>query len=166
MNEFDNFPMRSVGLPTGCKDLIEVLPKRGRQRTVDLPGKRVAEVEPVLVTLLEPSGDAKGFSMSSSDYQKHLSVHHRNGMFSVMALLNANDAASVQAAIDLFREAGLVLKCDQDCQVDGVPLRLLLCPLPAAAEEAAALIRAFWQKVHRVADDARLYFNFFKKRVT
>jgi len=168
MNEFDNFPMRGIDLPPGCKDLNDVLQLRRRPRRYELPAAPVegfVDIERYLSKLVQSSAKRRSVMIFSVENWEHVNISHRAGTLRLTVTLNTNDPAYEKGVLAMFGDAGILPKADCDGRVDGVPLRLLVYPLPASVPEAAELIRIFFRKVHGLADSAGLEFLYHERDV-
>jgi hypothetical protein len=155
MNEFVNFQKRGIELPSGCKDLIDVL---SQLREARIPAEGFADIERYLSRLLQSAAKRGSVTISSLDYRKSVRLSSRDGRLKVMVVVDTRDAVREQAVLTLFREAGIPPKSDYDYSGDGVPLRVLFYLLPVSVPDAAGLIRALLHKVHGLAEDAGLLF--------
>jgi len=160
MNEFVNFQNRSIELPAGCKDLIDVLPP---PREVRMPVEGFAHVERYLSRLFQSAAKRRSVVIWSLDYQEHVRVSNRDGLLTLMVLVDTQDAIREQAVLRLFREAGIPPLRDEDGRGDGIPLRVLFYPLSASVPESAALIRSLLQSVYGIAHDAGLLFHYHER---
>lgn len=157
MNEFINFRKRSIELPAGCKDLVDVLPP---PRETRMPVEGFAHVERYLSRIFQAGAKRRSVIIWSLDYQEHVRVSNRDGVLALMVLVDTQDAIREKAVTKLFRDAGVTPVRDVDGRGDGVPLRVLIYPLTPSVPAAADLIRSLLQGIYGIAHDAGLLFQY------
>jgi hypothetical protein len=160
MNEFVNFRKRSIELPAGCKDLIDMLPP---PRETRMPVEGFAHIERYLSRIFQAGAKRRSVIVWSLDYQEHVHVSNRDGVLSLMVVVDTQDAIREEAVLRLFREAGVIPVRDEDGRGDGIQLRALIYPLTPSVPAAADLIRSLLQGVYGIAHDAGLLFQYHER---
>ena len=172
MNPFVNLQKRSIQLPKGCKDLIDVLrpprvwgavgetiyygepfPKADRIETGGL-----AHVEHYLSRLLQSAAKRKTLLISSPDWRAWCVLAHYDDVLTVTVFVECSESLREEAVRGLFIEAGIAPTVDYVSSAEGVPKRGLAYPLPADASRAAQLTAELMRRAYGVTDVAALDF--------
>jgi hypothetical protein len=172
MNPFVNLQKRSIQLPKGCKDLMDVLrpprargavgetlsygepfPKPDRMETGGL-----AHVEHYVSRLLQSAAKRKTLLISSLDWEAWCVLAHYDGVLTVTVFVECSDSVREEAVRSLFVEAGINPTTDYVMSNEGVPMRGLAYPLPADAPRATQLTADLMRRAYGLADEAGLDF--------
>src|SRR5512146_2062254 len=125
MNEFVNFGKRSVDLPAGCKDLIDVLRSAKRhpiQTTCSVQG--LANVARHLPSLLESTAKSKNLVITWHE-MNYVHLVNEEGALSALTVIHENTHRE-RAVRDVFGAAGLSPIHDE--AVAGWSVRVLRYP--------------------------------------
>ena len=166
MNDFVNLNQRGVALPSGKKDLIDLLPKPGkaeRGRKVREPVESFVELESYLVRLLHSDAKERGVIISSVDYQEGLHVSHVAGQSRLTVVVQPRAAAKEAQVLDLLHKNGIAPLPDEDDDILGIDAWCCMIPLPVVVTDAATLIRDLLQQVFGLAEDAGLIYTYHEQ---
>jgi hypothetical protein len=159
MNEFVNFGKRSVVLPAGCKDLIEVLQQSKRHPTPAwsvCPVEGLGDVGKHLHGLLELGAKSKYLAVSWHEMNyNHILLMNEDGVLSSLMVIH-EDNHREQAVRGVFSAAGLGPIRDE--AVAGWSVRVLKYPLPDAVSRIEELISDLLRTGFGLAENARLEF--------
>jgi len=159
MNRFVNYGKRSITLPEGCKDLIDVLrldkPTSGPARAE--PGS-LADVEAHIARQLQAAAKFSNLVILWGHTVNNIQVVLIEGTLNLWAGMEAS--GPTEAAVrKVFAQAGIPLA--------GAPFKTLVAPtqvlgwqLPGNPGAAAGLICALLRNGYGVADAARLEFHY------
>src|SRR4051812_17985858 len=132
MNEFVNFRKRSVELPTGCKDLIDVLDQAKRHPESTLivsSGERLTDVARHVRRLLEPETKSR-YLVITWDQMNYLQLMNQEGALTAQAVVHENTHRA-QAIRAVFGAVNLVPISDEAAA--GGCVRVLRYALPDGA---------------------------------
>ena len=161
MNSFVNLQKRSVQLPKGCKDLIDVLRLPSALNTVDrIEVGRLADTDHYLSQLLQSAGKLKMLLISSLDGQAGKVLIHDEGALTVTIFV---DSVREEAVRSLFVEAGINPTWDYAMNNERVATRGLIYPLPADAPRAAQLTIDLMRRAYGLADEAEVEFLYAER---
>jgi hypothetical protein len=178
MEEFVNYKKRGIDLPSGCKDLLDVLHKAPKHRPPSAISSRwvpIPKPERIrthgldhilrfIVLLLESTAKFTSLKIDFQGMESAMSVyrHREPGTFDLMFFVRRD--TEEERAIRAF-----FVRHQIDHTVDYLvhpiapnSVRGLQYPLPQDAREAARLIRNFLQTVYGVRDEAGVDYTFDK----
>ncbi len=161
MDEFVNYQKRGIDLPAGCKDLIDVL-RSGNFWWVPVPDAGFAQIERYISQLLQCESKPGSVCIWFRDFRNHVNLSFKDGALLMVVLVQTADTVREQAALKLFREAGIQPLRVGDFQADGIPCQVLSYPLPGIVAEAAQLTSEFLRKVFGLGEDATLVFLYYE----
>ena len=160
MNEFVNFGKRSVELPAGCKDLIDVLQQAKRHPASTLTvrsAEGLADVAKHLLRLLELG--AKSWYLVITWHEMNyveLMIMNEEAVLTALAVVHENTHRE-QAVRGVFGAAGLTPIIDE--AVAGWSVRVLGYPLPDGASSIEELISDLLRTGYGLAENVRLKFG-------
>jgi len=149
MNPFVNFNQRGIDLPPGCKDLIDVLPKKaGFQpfKNEELPGLYLRDLEVLIGQLYEFKGAGRLLYIQSYDGVR-ICLSCSLSFKRVMFVLKPDENTLAESVKATLLAAGI--------SVESVTLRQIAdqpsvhCPLPATAPETVSLLGKLFQNVYQ-----------------
>src|ERR1051326_7717665 len=159
MNEFVNFGKRSVELPSGCKDLIDVLQQAKRHPAPSTltvcSAEGLTDVAKHLPRLLELGAKSKHLVITWHE-MNYVQLMNQDGVLTAMAVVHEN-THSEQAVRGVFSAAGLAPTLDE--AVAGWSVRVLAYPLPDAASSIEELISELLRTGYGLAENVRLEFG-------
>ena len=158
MNEFVNFGERSVALPAGCKDLIDVLqqPKRHPASTLTVrSAEGLADVAKHLLRLLE-LGAKSWYLVITWHEMNYVQLMNEEAVLTALAVVHENTHRE-QAVRGVFSAAGLAPTLDE--AVAGWSVRVLGYPLPVGASSIEELISDLLRTGYGLAENAGLNFE-------
>ena len=162
MNEFVNMGKRSIELPAGCKDLIDVLQPAKRHAldnlTISLAEGGLADLAKHLANLLEQGKKTKNLGITWHELNYLHLVNE--GLFLTALLVVHDNTHREQAVRAVFAVAGLAPIRDE--AVNGWSVRVLGYPLPAGASNIEELISDLLRKGYGLAENVRLEFAFWE----
>jgi hypothetical protein len=162
MNKFVNYGKRSISLPEGCKDLVDVLrldkPASGPARAE--PGS-LADVEAHIARQLQAAAKFGALLILWGHATNHIQVVLIEGTLSLRASMES--WGPTEAAVrEVFEHA--------DIPLAGNPLKTTAAPtpvrgwqLPRSAGAAAGLVCGLLRRGYGVAEAARLEFYYVEK---
>lgn len=176
MGKFVNYKKRSVELPPGCKDLMDVLLKVSKSKTsqpvttqwVPIPKpEQIAthgldHILRFMTRVLESTAKFTSLNIELPGREAAISVyrHSEQGTLDLM-LFVYRDTEEERAIRAFFAGHQVVPTVDYlPGPVTSTSLRGLLYPLPQDATEAANLIGDFLRTVHGLAEEAGIDFTF------
>ncbi|MEI7935246.1 MAG: hypothetical protein WCK27_01035 [Verrucomicrobiota bacterium] len=162
MNKFVNYGKRSITLPEGCKDLIDVLrldePAAGPTRAE--PGS-LADVEAHIARQLQAAAKFSALLIFWGHAVNHIQVVLIHGRLSLRA--NMEDWGPTEAAVrEMFEQAGIVL-VGKPLKTPAAPTPVRGWPLPRSAGAAAGLVCGLLRRGYGVAEAAGLQFYYVEK---
>jgi hypothetical protein len=157
MNPFVNLQKRSIQLPKGCKDLIDVL-RQPRARGIVRERGELAHIEHCLSRLLQSAAKRKALFILSLDGQAACVLAHHDGVLAVTVWFECRNSVREEAVRGLFVEAGINPTMDDVKSSAGVPMRGLAYPLPTVAPRAAQLTAELMRRAYGVTEEASLVF--------
>ena len=155
MNKFVNFGKRSVELPAGCKDLIDVLQQVKRRRVSVLAASSAEGLEDLaqhLSILLEPGSKSRNLAITWHE-MNYLHLKNEEGMLTALAVIHDNTRRE-PAVRRVFSAAGLAPILDE--AVAGGSVRLLSYPLPGDAFSIERLVSDLLRLGYGLAENVRL----------
>ncbi len=155
MNQFINYKKRSVELPAGCKDLIDVLhlAKREASSTFTSQSGRLADVAKHLSALLKPGAKSRNVAITWRQ-MNYLHLMNEEGGLTALAIVH-EDTAREPAVRGVFEAAGIAPILDE--AVAGASfVRVLAYPLPSRAPAVEQLISDLLRRGYGLAEDVRL----------
>jgi len=162
MNEFVNYGKRSITLPEGCKDLIDVLrldkPTSGPD--TGEPGS-LADVEAHIARQLQAAAKASILVILWGDAVNIIQVVLIKGTLNLFACMKAEGPTEV-AVREVFEQAGIPL-AHEPLKTLAVPTQVLGWQLPGTAGGAARLICDLLRCGYGVAEAARLEFYYVEE---
>ena len=159
MNEFVNYGKRSITLPEGCKDLIDVLrldkPASGPARAE--PGS-LADVEAHIARQLQAAAKFSALLIFWGHAVNHIQVVLIQGRLSLRA--NMEDWGPTEAAVrEMFEQAGIPM-VGEPLKTPAAPTPVRGWQLPRSAGAAAGLVCGLLRTGYGLAEAARLEFHY------
>jgi len=158
MNEFVNFGKRSVELPAGCKDLIDVLQQAKRYPASTLTirsAEGLTDVAKYLLRLLELGAKSRYLVITWHE-MNYVHLMNQEGVLTALAVVHENTHRE-QAVRGVFAGAGLAPIRDE--AVAGWSVRVLGYPLPDGASSIEELISDLLRTGYGLAENVRLEFG-------
>jgi 8-oxo-dGTP pyrophosphatase MutT (NUDIX family) len=162
MNKFVDYGKRSITLPEGCKDLIDVLrlDKPTSGPGAPEPGS-LADVEAHVARQLQAAAEASILVILWGDAVNIIHVIRTKGTLELFACMVAG--GPTEAAVrEVFEQAGIPL-AREPLKTLAAPTQLFGWQLPGTAGAAAGLICALLRNGYGVAEAARLYFYYVEE---
>jgi len=178
MSQFVNFSKRSVTLPAGCKNLIDVLQHQGLQRMGDMVGPelncavsnggtvkgKLCEIGQYVEMAYKSRALAFTLLVSSLDERIFLSVVHIRGGTIWASVAVEKDTAQETAVRRFFARHGLHSPDDwvmpkQLYPGVAAPLIFGISPLPSGVAKLSALVVDFFREVCRFNDGSELNYH-------
>jgi hypothetical protein len=160
MSDFVNFGKRSVELPAGCKDLIDVLQKAKRHPVAKLTARSaegLADVAKHLASLLEPGAKSKNLVITWTEMNF---VHLMNEEGALSAVTVVHEITHREQAVrGVFASAGLAPILDE-AVVDGA-VRVLRYTLPGGTSNIEELISNLLRTGYGLPENMKLQFGLF-----
>jgi len=158
MNEFVNMGKRSIELPAGCKDLIDVLQPVKRLPIAKLAiysaEGGLADLAKHLANLLEQGKKTKNLGITW--HERNYLHLVKEGLFLTTLLVVHDNTHREQAVRAVFASASLAPIRDE--AVNGWSVRVLKYALPAGASTIEELLSDLLGKGYGLAEDVRLEF--------
>jgi len=158
MSEFVNFGKRSVELPAGCKDLIDVLQQAKGQPASTLTvrsAEGLRDVAKHLLRLLELGAKCRYLVITWHE-MNYVQLMNQEGELTAQAVVHENTHRE-QAVRGVFGAAGLAPIVDE--AVAGWSVRVLGYPLPEGASIIEELISDLLRTGYGLAENVRLEFG-------
>ncbi len=172
MSQFVNFNKRSVTLPAGCKDLIDLLAPTGKQRkpsssvepfaAVELhkehfPSSGLAQLERFVGLLLHPRGEGFALELAAQAISNPIMLYCSKPEKMAGILVDARDVPQEEAvrAFFLHRATEPLLESRHEGTLT------LLYPLPWDVGATSGLVRDLLQEVFALGSDAGLDFEYY-----
>jgi hypothetical protein len=157
MNKFVNYGKRSITLPEGCKDLIDVLrlgkPASGPARAE--PGS-LADVEAHIARQLRAAAKVSFLLILWGHEGNHIQVGLIGGTLNLWAIME--DWGPTEAAVrEMFEHAGIPL-ASNPMETPAAPTQVHGWQLPRSAGAAAGLVCGLLRTGYGLAEAARLEF--------
>jgi hypothetical protein len=155
MNLFVDLGKRSIDLPAGCKDLIEVLLRAGHHSTPKLATgsvQRLADVVTYVDRLAEAGAKTKNLAITWHELN-YVLLTNEQGVINVLTVVRDHTQRE-QAVRDLFQEAGLAPNFAKT--VAGFSVRVLRFTFPAGASNIGNLISELLRRGYGLAENVRL----------
>jgi len=166
MNDFTSPHERSIGLPEGCKDLLDVLllEKTLTEKSLkqqNLRAKGFSDIEPFMWRMLEPAPGRRHLSIHCwQNEEKHLvSFIRPKGVLHVIMLLRA-ESAQEHAMRSILQSEGILPTQDAVTGDPGSERRFLLFPVSRVAPQVARLVAEILRKVYGLQENAELEFAY------
>jgi hypothetical protein len=158
MNKFVNFGKRSVELPAGCKDLIDVLQQAKRDPASTFTvrsAEGLADVGKHLLGLLELGAKSR-YLVITWHQMNYVQLTNQEGALTALAVVHENTHRE-QAVRGVFGAAGLAAILDETAA--GWSVRALGYPLPNDASSIEELISDLLRTGYGLAENVRLEFG-------
>jgi hypothetical protein len=158
MNKFVNFGKRSVELPAGCKDLVDVLQQAKPHPTSTFTVRSIeglTDVAKHLLRLLELGAKSRYLVITWHE-MNYVQLMNQEGVLTALAVVHENTHRE-QAVRGVFGAAGLVPILDE--AVAGWSVRVLGYPLPGGASSIEELISDLLRTGYGLAKNVRLEFG-------
>jgi hypothetical protein len=176
MGKLVNYKKRSVELPPGCKDLVDVLRKVSKSKTcrpiksqwVPVPKpeqiatRGLDHILRFMTRVLESTAKFTSLKIELPDREAAISVlrHSRPGILDLM-LFVCRDTEEERAIRAFFAQQQVAATVDYLCRpVTPSSTRGLRYPLPQDATAASSLIGDFLRAVHGLTEEAGIDFTF------
>lgn len=176
MEGFVNYKKRSIALPPGCKDLVDVLregshpissaPSAGRwvpvPKTECFATNGQAHIPRFMATVLESTTKFTSLRIELPGHDVAIGVcRHRDERSLALVLFVPRNTGREQATRDFFLKHHIAPTADYLPRPQtSTSVRILQYPLPQDATSAADLISNFLQTVHYLAAGAGIDFTF------
>lgn len=167
MNQFVNPSHRGVDLPTGCKDLIELI---GNTWTIgnatkaeilqhpDYQPGTFGHIEFHICRLFMSKAQVRTLSVGCLESKVVVSLMHRAGALTITLVVPAGDGEREVAVRSLFGAAGFVQSLDRSTSTGGTGATVLKFPLPASAPKAAQIVADLLARGFGLTEDEKLIF--------
>jgi hypothetical protein len=155
MNKFVNFGKRSVELPAGCKDLIDVLQRAKRDPASTLTihsAEGLGDVANHLFRLLEAGAKSRYLAVTWHE-MNYVELMNEGGAVTALAVVHEITHRE-QAVREVFKAASL--KPIHDEAAAGWSIRVLVYPLPADECILRELVSDLLRKGYGLAEAVRL----------
>jgi hypothetical protein len=155
-----NFGKRSVQLPAGCKDLIDLIEPSKRRRVSTFtthPAQGMKDIGKHLSGLLEPGAKCKNLVITWHE-KNYLHLMNVEGVLTALVIVHENTGRE-QAIRVFFAKAGLAPLLDE--AVAGWSVRMLRYPLPERASKIEQLVFSLLRAGYGLAENVRLEFGSF-----
>ncbi len=171
MNRFVNYGKRSVTLPKGCKDLIDVLQARRRSpASMATPGRAtlapdqgtLGDIAIYLARQLQTPSRFSNLLVLWGDALEAVQVPLTEAGLELFALIRPG-GASEKAVQRVFERAGIGSAGGWRVDVFGTATQLLRYRLPNAAQSAAGLVREVLRVGYGLPENARLEFYYVEE---
>ena len=165
MNKFVDFGRRSVELPAGCKDLIDVLQQAKRHPPSTLTvrlAEGLTDVAKHFTWLLELGAKSR-FLVITWHEMNYVQLMNQAGVLTALAIVHENTHRE-QAVRGVFGAAGLAPILDD--APDGRSVRALGYPLPDDASRIEELISDLLRTGYGLAENGRLEFGSWESDVS
>jgi hypothetical protein len=162
MNKFVNYGKRSITLPEGCKDLIDVLrldkPASGPARAE--PGS-LTDVEAHIARQLQAAAKISFLLILWSHEVNHIQVVLIGGTLNLWATMEAWGPTEA-AVCEMFERAGIPM-AGEPLKTPAAPTQVRGWQLPRTAGAAAGLVCDLLRTGYGLAEAARLEFYHVEK---
>jgi hypothetical protein len=161
MNKFVDYGKRSITLPAGCSDLIDVLQRPSRRPGwIDTQGvaQGLAVIAKHLRTLLEPASRHRNLVITWHE-MNYLHLTSEAGLLTAVAVVHG-DTGRERTVRQVFHAAGVAPILDE--AVAGGALRVLRYPLTCGASDLKKLISALLRSGLGLPDNASLKIGFWE----
>jgi hypothetical protein len=161
MNKFVDFGKRSVELPAGCKDLIDMLQPTSPRPVSTLAihsAEGLGDVAKHVSILLEPGAASRNLVITW-DQKNYLHLMNGDGMLTVLAVIHENTFRE-QAVRVVFDAIGLAPIHDE--AVAGWSVRVLRYPLPGSALAIEELVCELLRTGYGLTESVSLEFGFWE----
>ncbi len=163
MSNFVDYGKRSVALPAGCKDLIDVLRLRERNaephltKAVELGG--LGDVETFIARQLQAAASFSNLLILWGSGVDNIQAALMDGVLNLFAIMRAKGPreAAVRA---VFQHVGVALATGEPINALDAQTRVLRYQLPSNAGIAARLICDVLRRGYGVPEAARLEFYY------
>jgi hypothetical protein len=164
MNQFVNPKKRSIQLPPGCKDLIDVL--RPLARKVWAPrveGGTLMDVRRCVNQLFAASEVNVQLCIGSPQGNDHMVLHREGTGFSGVVPMRGREQERLGEAFFSRRSIKptndeVIGPADGFIKHPDMPTRVMVVPLPAVASDTVELVVALLREVYGVSEESRLEF--------
>jgi len=156
LNKFVNFGKRSIRLPAGCKDLINVLQSAKEPPAPTLTTRSVeglAGLARHLDNLTEAGAKTKNLAISWHGELNHVHLTNEQGIINAITVIHDNTQRE-QAVREVFEEAGLAPMLDK--YVAGFCVRVLRYSFPAGESNIGGVIAEVLRRGYGLAENVRL----------
>jgi hypothetical protein len=168
MSDFVNFQKRSVALPGGCKDLIDVLRRPAEEQPTVTRGHRsdggVRQVATYLGRLFESRSELATLMISSADENLTAMFYLRGGGQVFVLILIASDPALEAAVRSFYAKRGI-----QPVQTYPIPKQEggglgwgLVFPMPSLSIETAHLTGELLSHLSSAGQEVELHFRYYQ----
>src|SRR5437879_6032211 len=158
MNKFVNFGKRSVELPAGCKDLIDVLQQAKRYPASTLTirsAEGLTDVAKHLLRLLELGAKSRYLVITWHE-MNYVQLMNQEGVLTALAVVHENTHRE-QAVRGVFGAAGLRPILDE--ALAGWSVRMLAYSLQGGASSTPELISDLLRTGYGLAENVGLEFE-------
>jgi hypothetical protein len=173
MNPFVNFQKRTIQLPPGCKDLMDVLRTLHREgpRKADTCKERLSDVGHYLNRLLEPPGGESRQvvifcyecrAVVCLDFGPFLIGCRPSGL-SALVFVDGAEPLQEQAVRTVFEQANIPPFLESGVPGMDGPTRLLRYALPSTVADATRLITALFRQGFGVSKKTRMGFHYLDR---
>ena len=160
MNPFVNPNKRDVLLPSGCKDLMDVL---RRSRPVHQPEIHVGELDHLhdyITKLMATLAPAAVLTIASMDGLMRIGLERSAESIAVFPELGVSEQG--RGVEEFFAERGIQACVDYLAWSAGSPNRILGFTLPFDSSEASRLVAELIHSVYGPYAEAELEFGYFE----
>jgi hypothetical protein len=181
MSQFVNYKKRSVTLPPGCKNLIDLLRPRGlsklhgtispEERPTVTRGETVAgklsEIQKYVGMMFESHAQAFTVMVSLSDERLTVDFARMTGEMMLASVVFEEDAERERLMRDFFARHGLQAPRDRGRPEQfhpDLPVQLIyrISPLPSDARLLSMLTTDLFHDVCGLSDDSELMFRYYE----
>ena len=181
MSEFTNYNKRSVTLPEGCKDLIDVLKRQQKSSAQSFipPGQmpkltrgesgtvKVSEIETYVTTVFQSQADMSTLMLSAGEAPFTIDFTHVRGHFMQASAVFEQNHQRERLIREFFVLHALQLPADDGIPgqlIEGVPVQLIfrINPLPTDGMAASKLLAGLFLHVCGLSADTPLTFRYYE----
>jgi hypothetical protein len=160
MNEFVNYGNRSVGLPKGFTELIDVLRSGQAPGIIRRTTEGLRQLDAYLSSLLSSPSKHGILSILGFDLTAGVYLENSKGVLSATVMIKAANSTAERTVRECFRLAGVAPLSDEPAG-GGESSRILKYPLPASIPDVGLLISDVLRAACGATDHAGLYYGYY-----
>jgi hypothetical protein len=164
MNPFVNPNKRSIALPAGCKDLIDVLQMAREEleiiRPERLESSGLAHVPRYVTKVIESLAKSVTLYIGSLQGKHAITVHRSASEFSIIPLMDMK--VREKAVEEFFARKGIEASADFLIGQPAKTTRILGFPMPGQRSDAVALTIDLLREVYEFDDESGMEFMYLE----